>query len=165
MAFGLQHNKYGIEDVGVICQVPDNPFAKLAYYLGMVGTCLGIKGELGELADYSRFRWFTLDDKKKIVSLAYLLSPDELIGKCWFPSENLNCSNEIYELSQVQNNIIYSSVIRIGSRSRRVAKIMLFKRSWIENNYLRPLQSAVQIINYQGKKKTLFEYFSLLLIG
>lgn len=153
MALGLQHNKLGIRDIGVTVQVPDNPYAKLSYYLSCVGCCLDIREELGELANYNRYYLFSNEDKRKIVSLAYLLSPDELIGKCWFPSEDIDSNNEIYELSQVQNTLIVSSFIQIGSESRRVAKIMLFKRQWMQKFYIEPYQTVLQ--QTSSSKKTL----------
>lgn len=150
MSFGFQHNQYGIRDIGIPCEVPDNPFAELAYYLGCVAKCLDIREELGKLADYTQYRWFTLDDKKRLVSLAILLSPDKLIDKCWFPSADIDRLNDFYELTRMQNNIMFTSSIQIGMQSRRVAKIMLFQQRWLNNYYTQPLRTAIRIINYEG---------------
>lgn len=141
MSIGIQHNQNGMKKISVSCQVPENPFAKLAYYLKCAGACLDMKDELGDLTDYDR--WFSLSEKMRLVMLVYLISSDKLIGKCWFPNEDMDSGNKFYELTRAQKSIIYTSSIRIGAQIRRVGNIMMFKRSWLDHYYIQPL---VQIV-------------------
>jgi len=150
MALSFQQNEIGIKKIGVTANVPQNPFAKLMYYLGCVGSVLEISDEFGELIKYERYYALTLDEKKKLITLCYLFSPDVLIDKCWFESPNMDDSNDFLELTHVKNTLVCAESIMIGGRNRRVAKIMLFKRSWLQNNYLTPMRSACSQIQDQG---------------
>ena len=68
-------------------------------------------------------------------------------GKCIFPvdSDTISDGNEFLELSSTETNFIASRSVMIGGSQKRVAKIMLYKMSWIQNNYLGPLQRKAGI--------------------
>ena len=150
MAAFLNQNRIGVARVGVTVNVPSNPYSKLMYYLSCVASSLDIRNELAEYTNYAYTISLTLADKKKIVVLCSLFSPDELIGKCWFPNEDIDSSNEFFELSQVTNQLLVTENILIGAHSRRVAKVMFFQRSWMNNNYFNPLAFAINDIRNEG---------------
>lgn len=66
-------------------------------------------------------------------------------GKCIFPVDDdmMNDSNDFLELSSTQTNFVASSSVLIGGSRRRVAKIMIFKMSWLRNNYSGPLERII----------------------
>ena len=51
----------------------------------------------------------------------------------------MNDSNEFLELSSTETSFIASRSVLIGGSQRRVAKIMLYKQSWLQRNYFGPL--------------------------
>ena len=135
--------KFGIRETGQTVTVPASPTAKLMYYLDCVATVIQLDNpNLRRLRDYRRY--YSLNDEEidALLVLILLLSPDELIGKVFFPSEDCGGSaNQFFELSAVTNMLAVSSNVLIGGESKRVAKIMFFKRSWMENNFISPLRS------------------------
>ena len=54
-------------------------------------------------------------------------------------------SNDFLEMSSTQTNFIATNSVLIGGSQRRVAKIMIYKRSWIQNNYFGPLENIAGI--------------------
>ena len=53
----------------------------------------------------------------------------------------MNDRNDFLELSSTETNFIASRSVLIGGSRRRVAKIMLYKRCWIQEYYREPLES------------------------
>ncbi|KAK2553996.1 hypothetical protein P5673_024706 [Acropora cervicornis] len=77
-----------------------------------------------------------------LLAMVILFSPDKLMGKVFFPDEDCGGrTNQFFELSSVSHMLAVTDNILIGGERKRVAKVMLFKMSWLENNYLTPLRS------------------------
>ena len=135
--------KFGIRETGQTVTVPTSPTAKLMYYLHCVANVIQLDNpNLRRLRDYRAYYSLSDEEIDALLVLVLLLSPDELIGKVFFPSEDCGGStNQFFELSAVTNMLAVSSNVLIGGESKRVAKIMFFKRSWMENNFITPLKS------------------------
>lgn len=149
MAF-LQQHEIDIKKTSQSVTVPINPFAKLKYYLLCVASSLDVREELAEYTDYTRCNFLSLVEKKAIVALCYVFSPDELIGKCWFVNQEMDCNNEFFELSHAQKTLLVAENVVIGAQNRRVANIMFVKKIWIENNFLNPMKAALHEIEMIG---------------
>ena len=52
----------------------------------------------------------------------------------------MDSDNEFLELSSTETNFIASSSVLIGGSQRKVSKIMMYKRCWIQRNYFDPLK-------------------------
>lgn len=65
-----------------------------------------------------------------------------LIGKCLFYAPQLcgDRQNEFYELTSVNTQLAVADSIVIGGVRRSVNKIMVFKASWLQDNYVEPFQ-------------------------
>lgn len=61
-------------------------------------------------------------------------------------------SNRFIELSSTETNFVASSSLFIAGRQRRVTEIMLYKRSWIRDYYLEPLQRMTSEFLYLKMK-------------
>lgn len=48
--------------------------------------------------------------------------------------------NRFLELSSTQTTFVASSSVLIAGRQRRVTEIMLYKPSWMQDNYLGPIE-------------------------
>ena len=127
-------------DIGTSVSVPDTPTAKLMYYWSCVENTLELKDGDGDI--YSRYDLHFLmsnEQKRRLLVLCLLFSPDTLDDKCFFQSENIDSSNEFYELGQVQTSLAAVSNILIGGVNRKVRRIMIYKRNWMLRNYIMPL--------------------------
>ena len=125
--------------------VPDNPKAKLMYYLNCIAYCIEIDDDstMRRLRNFENYSSLSDEEEAKLLILILALSPDELIGKILFPADDsdFQCGNEFFELSAVSTKLVVAESIVIGGQQKRVRKIMMFKKSWLENNYLNALRS------------------------
>ena len=135
--------RVGIKETGTTATVPASPTAKLMYYLNCVADVIKLDdSNLNKLRNYKNYYLLNDTEIDALLALVILFSPDELIGKVFFPSEDLGGSgNKFLELSSVTHMLAVSDSVLIGGERKRVAEIMLFKRSWLENNYISPLRS------------------------
>ena len=139
----FMRERLGMERTGHAVTVPNNARAKLMYYLNCVCNVLQLNNpNMRRMRNYSQYHTLSDTEETQLLYLAVLLSPDELIGKVFFPSDELcgDSNNEFYELSQVRNTFAVSSSVIIGGEQTRVAKIMTFKMSWMTNNYIEPIK-------------------------
>ena len=134
----------GLKDTSTTVSVPDDATARLMYYLDCICTVLQLErnAQMNRLRDYDNYRRLDDDDKKRLLVLCLLLSPDKLRGKCIFQDDDLcgNSDNKFFELSAVKNTLLISQSILINGESRTVTKIMTFKMSWMTRYFLEPLK-------------------------
>ena len=135
--------RVGIRDITRDASIPQNPKAKLMYYLNCVATVIQLDDPaLSRLKNYQSYYSLSEGETDALLALVILLSPDELIGKVFFPSEDCGGrTNQFFELSAVSHMLAVADNIVIGGERKRVGKIMFFQRSWMENNYLTPIRS------------------------
>jgi flagellar motility protein MotE (MotC chaperone) len=74
------------------------------------------------------------------------LKPEVLLNKCIFQDDNLcgDSSNEFFELEEVRNNLLVAGSIMIGGQQKRVSKIMAFKMSWLQQNWIDPIKTLLE---------------------
>ena len=135
--------RVGIKDITRSVTVPNNATAKLMYYLDCVATVLKLESpNLRRLTNYQNYNSLTDAEIDALLALVILFSPDELLGKVFFPSEDCGGhTNQFFELSAVSHMLAVSDNILIGGESKRVAKVMFFQRSWMDKYYLTPVMS------------------------
>ena len=142
MAAVLGRTEVQIKKTGQTTTVPDNSTARLMYYLDCICSCVepDDNPEIRRLRNYKN-NYLSLSDEEeaKLLILCLALSPDKLIGTVLFPSEDLDSGNEFYELSAVSTKMVVAESLLIGGQQKRVQK--MFKKSWLENNFLNPLRS------------------------
>ena len=144
----FSRNQISAKDIGTSVSVPNAPTAHLMYYWSCVENTLELKDGDGDI--YSRYDLHFLmnnEQKRRLLVLCMLFSPDMLDDKCFFQSENIDSSNEFYELSQVQTSLAAVSNILIGGVNRKVRRIMIYKRSWMLRNYIMPLMQLNNELN------------------
>ena len=71
--------------------------------------------------------------------------------KVFFESDAMcgNSGNEFYKIGQVQNRLLVVESLMIAGRTRRVTKIMTYKRHWMVNNYFAPMNQLANRFNPQ----------------
>ena len=149
MAAVFGRTEVQMKKTGQTTTVPNSPKAKLMYYFHCACACVEAESD----ASIDRLRNFeenysrlSNEEEAKLVVLCLALSPDKLIGSIFFPVEDgaFDSGNEFFELSAVSTKLVVAESVMIGGQQKRVRKIMMFKKSWIENNYLEPMRSIVE---------------------
>ena len=148
--------RVGIKKVGGTATVPENPTAKLMYYLHCVAHLIQLDNpNLSRLRNFKSYYLLTDEEIDALLALVLLFSPDELIGKIIFHSEDCGGrSNQFFELSSVTHMLAVSDSVLIGGERKRVANIMFFKRCWLQDNYISPLRSFEGRLQSAGTRST-----------
>lgn len=137
-----ERQEVGVRNIGTTATIPANPKAKLMYYLNCVATLIELDNpNLNRLRNFQNYYFLNDAETDALLTLVVLFKPAELIGKIFFPKEDLPSNNEFYELSAVSHMFAVSENMVIGGKRTRAAKIMCFKRCWLENNYITPIMS------------------------
>ena len=148
----LSYRHLGIKRTGYICEVPENPYARLMYYLNCVDTL--IKYYFNKrLTNYQEYYSLTDKEKEALKILCILLNPKLLMENKVIiiaPELCINSSNEFYEITNTNLGFHANEFITIGGVEVKVRKIMAIKEQWIENNFFKPLED---IKNYEKKKE------------
>lgn len=147
MAFAFENVRLHVKATGVSVSVPDNPRAKLMYYLSCVCDALQLDSSdtmsISALKDYQNYYRLTEEEKKKLLVFCVMLSPDVLLNKVFFQNDRMcgDRSNEFYDIGTVASQLVVSNSIVIGGQRKNIRKIMTFKMSWLRKNYLEPIQA------------------------
>lgn len=146
MAAMLGRTEIGIKKTGSSCTVPNSPVAKLMYYFNCACSCVEAEEdrEIRRLKDYDNYHWLSNEEEAKLLVLCLALSPDKLIGAIFFPSEDIDGSNEFFELSAVSTRLMVTDSLLVGGQRKKVRKIMMFKKVWMERNYIEPLKEFAE---------------------
>ena len=147
MAAFMGRTEIEVKKIGVTVTVPDHPIAKLMYYFSCVCSCVEAEHDatINRLKDYKNYRSLTPEEESQLLILCLALTPDNLIGNIFFPNEDLeDCSNEFFELKTVNTRLIVAESLLIGGQQKKVHKIMMFIKKWIEKNYINPMLSILQ---------------------
>jgi len=113
------------------------------YYLHCLAHVIQLDNpNLSRLRNYERYYLLSDVEIDALLAMVLLFSPDELIGKVFFHSEDCGGStNQFFELSSVSHLLAVSDNVLIGGERKRVANIMFFKRCWLEYYYISPMRS------------------------
>ena len=147
MAVAIGKTDVKVKSFGEQVIVPSSDFAKLMYYFDCVCTCVKPDADatIRRLRDYRNGAHLSRDDEARLLSLCLTLSPDKLIGTIMFPSDDCGgYDNEFLEVSAVSTKLVVAESLVIGGQSKKIQRVMLYRKSWMEENYLDPLRSIVR---------------------
>ena len=143
----ISRTQVHVKKTGSPTTVPDNPKAKLMYYLNCICSCVEADEDstIRRLKDYqNNYSNLTDEEEAKLLLLCLALSPDKLIGSILFPADDVDLdgsNNKFLELSAVSTKLVVTESLMIGGQQKKVHKIMMFKKRWLEAYYLEPLRS------------------------
>lgn len=154
----LDRMRVGLKDTSTAATIPDDPVAKLMYYLNCMCTVLKLddNDDINRLRRYDEYAWLSHTDRNVLIHLCYLLKPDVLLNKCIFQDDALcgNMGNRFFELHTVRDQFLVAGSVMIGGQQTRVTKIMTFKMVWLRNNWTNPMQA---VIARQQREKLIME--------
>ena len=143
-----------IKDSDKFTTIPDNPIAKLMYYLHCVSSVIGIIDPI--LTDYQNYKMLKGEQIVEVYNKAKECSPDILVSHKIFiinpelPNNSLD--NEFYEITDETNGIHVDEEITIGGRVVKVNKIMVCNNNWLSVYYYSPI-SVIENIVYDLKSR------------
>ena len=151
----FQNTNYDVKMFGQTVNVPDEPVARVMYYLDCVCTVIDYDdNDIRRYRNYSNWMNMSDEEDKLIFVLAAALSPDELEDKVFFENAELcpSTSNQFYEIGQVRNQLLVVQSVVIGGRSRQVKKIMAYTSGWMQRNYHQPMQALAYRFSDRGQE-------------
>jgi len=135
-----------MEAVGKATTVPSNAYAQLMYYLGIMKSLVPAFDLPSELVDYSRYYNLTSDQKKIVLLLSVIFTPEEILNKLIFVVENgsplLNGSaNEIYKISNATSFLHVQKDLIIDGKVIEIVQIMVCTENWVRSYWINPILS------------------------
>ena len=144
MAAHMQRLQVHVKRTGSSTTVPNDPIAKLMYYFDCVCSCVepDSSDTIRRLRDYANYHRLTSEERAQLLVMCLALSPDKLIGTILHPTDDCgDSSNKFLELSAVKTDVVVTDSLLVGGQRKKIQKIMIFEKSWVERNYLEPLRS------------------------
>jgi hypothetical protein len=143
MSLDYQYQSLDIKNTGSTVYVPNNNLAKLMYYIKCATSV--IQYDLDDrIINYKNYKLLSAEEEKLVVDLAKILEPDFLIqyniflvGDNYLTAEAAD--NEFFEVTNNQFGLHVSSEIMVAGVARKVNKIMVCRKCWIQENYYDPM--------------------------
>ena len=137
-----------------IIKIPDNPLAKLMYYLECICTVIDSDIEK-RYTNYNNYSLLTSLERKTVLKLVSKFNPKIMIELNLFKIEPdfvpIDKENEFYEITdEIFEGKINSEVI-IEEVTMKVLKVMVCKQSWINKYFEEPIKEYEE---YEKKIET-----------
>jgi len=150
----ISQNEVDVKGITVSTTVPDHDVAKLMYYLSCVCTTIVCNEDedISRFTNYTNWERLSTEEQKLLLTVCYTFSPDVFEDKVFFHKRELctEFSNEFYEISQARHQLTAAESIIIADRTYQVTKIMAYKMSWMQKNYLEPIQRLTRQLSTQS---------------
>ena len=150
-----------------IIKIPDNPLAKLMYYLDCI--CTVIESDIEKrYTNYNNYSLLTSLERKTVLNFVSIFNPKIMIELNLFKIEPdfvpIDKENEFYEITdEIFEGKINSEVI-LEEVTMKVLKVMVCKQSWINKYYEEPIKEYEEykkkIETENEKKESKPNYFN-----
>ena len=144
MALNMNYQSLNVKPIGRTVTIPDNPLAKLMYYLDCVLTVIQYD-ENTRLTDYENYYSLSKEEEQTVLGLVALFNPKVMVDLHLFILEpNLvpyGSTNEFYQITDDRIGVHVNSEVVIGGRVIKVLKIMACTEAWINKFYIYPAES------------------------
>ena len=162
MSAFLTSRKLSIRDTSVDATVPNNPKARLMYYINCVASVIKAP-QLERYRNYQQYYNIPDSEIDDILEIAKLFNPKVLVEiGIFILEENMDRDNRFLEITNEEMGIHVNDEIFIGGVKVRVSKLMVFKKVWVMRNYLEPYESLTrrdQNVVIQSYRDTNFVYY------
>ena len=152
MALVYNRETIGVKAIGRPVSVPNNPKARLMYYLNCMCIVLSLDQtgyNIRRLTQYNNYTSLTEDETAALVLLCTLLDPITLNGVCIFNDDEAcgGSDNKFYEINSRQTTFAAADTVLVGGIRVSVKKVMCFKMNWLKKNYVTPLTQLLESRN------------------
>jgi hypothetical protein len=159
MAVVINRQTIGVTTTGTAVAVPSHPKARLMYYLDSMCTVLSLdqtQHNIKRLTDYFYYYLLSEEETAALLELSILLDPITLNGVCIFNDEEAcgDFTNEFFEINARRTTIAAAESVMIGNIRVSVKKIMCYKMSWLEKNYLQPLSHFIKLYQKTPRRRS-----------
>ncbi|KIJ26653.1 hypothetical protein M422DRAFT_38139 [Sphaerobolus stellatus SS14] len=139
---------------GVSTTVPNDDLARIMYYLNCVTVGVGVDILMDDLVEYKNYRTLSAARRVVVFNTAKELSPDELIDKLIFRDDEKEMTkttrNSFWTIEAACDIVSLQRDILIAGQIRNATKVMFFQTSWLEDNYIKPMQRLARV--YLGSR-------------
>ena len=140
MNIDFAQNTFKVKDITVKVFVPENPKAKLMYYLNCISQVLNTN-TLNRYINYSQYYNIPDSEISDIVKLAKIFNPEDMLKLGIFIMEDyIDLGNRFFEITDETMGIHANQEFVIGGIVVRVLKIMLCTKTWIKTYYNDPIE-------------------------
>lgn len=158
MALVFNRNRVGVENTSTTVGVPNDPIARLMYYLNCMCTVLSLDqmdSNIMRLINYEQYRLLSDLDKALLVVLVTKLNPITLTGKCLVHDEDVHSNagrdNEFYNINAESMTFAATDSVIIGEKRVSVKKFMVYNMAWLNRNYILPLKAILDEDNQPNR--------------
>ena len=144
MAAFMGRTEVKVKETGHKVTVPNNDIARLMYYFHCVCCCIepDDSSTISRLRDYKNYASLSSNEEAQLLALCLALSPEKLTGTIFHPATDCgDFNNKFLELSAVKTNLLVTESLVIGGHRRKILKIMMYEKVWVEKYYINPLSS------------------------
>jgi len=142
----IAQTDYNFKDDTIIVNVPHDDIARLMYYLHGVNYCLDFVDKY--YTDFENYHLLSNTQKQTVVALSVLLSPELLVNKVLFLTNDPillnNLSSRYLEVTEASHLLAgaftAAESIVIEGRTINISKIMLCNEDWLRNNYFNRIE-------------------------
>lgn len=141
----LQMDEIGVRRTTFKVTVPNNDIAYLMYYLRCVCSVIAFPDDhvIRKYTAFEKWNSLTNNEKKELLKICKLVSPDLLKDKVFFQIEELcvEYPNEFYEIDENRNVIVATEAVVVHGRQHKVTKVMVYKPIWMKTYYTDPMRT------------------------
>ncbi|CAC5371025.1 unnamed protein product [Mytilus coruscus] len=158
MALVLNRDSVNDKDSSSNVIVPNNPTAKLMYYLNCMCKVLNLdqtEYDITRLTDFRRYVCISDEDLASMIILCSYLDPGTLTDVCIFQDE-VACGNNVNKFCDVNTRlktIAAAQSVMVGNVKVKVKKIMFYKMTWIETYYVEPLAHFIALYDRPSRRQ------------
>ena len=152
MSATLARKNIGFKAFGNPTEVPNNPIAKLMYYLDCVSAVIDYHDRT--LTDYENYDNLSGEELVAIYQLAIVLKPELFIeAGIFIVNQNLlfDHDNQFYEITDETIGVHVNNEIMVGGKTVKVLKVMACNRRWLSSFYYNPMNMINSLIEDKQK--------------
>ena len=139
MNINFAQNTFKVKDITVKVFVPENPKAKLMYYLNCISQVLNTN-TLNRYINYSQYYNIPDSEISDIKKKKKIFNPEDMLKLGIFIMEDyIDLGNRFFEITDETMGIHANQEFVIGGIVVRVLKIMLCTKAWIQTYYYEPI--------------------------
>ena len=153
----VQASQQNVQQQRNLVMVPDDPRARLMYYINCIGRLLDLQGTsplVDRLQMYNAYIDIAGPTLSALLNLAIILRPENLFGGCLIVNDDIcdkaNASFLIMERNAISQALsVAAEGVKVQGATRKVFKIMVVKKVWLVVNFYGPFVVLAEVLKAQ----------------